>query len=327
MVFVGFHCSHEQRPPSFLLRAAEQAERAGFDGAMCSDHFAPWNPRQGESGFALSWLGAALARTDYPIGMVNAPGQRYHPAIVAQAFATLAEMFPNRFWAALGSGENMNEHITGARWPDKDVRNARLFECVEIIRRLFDGEEVTHSGLVEVHHARLWTRPAAPPPLLATAVSPETAGWATSWAEGLATVAQSPQALAEVVDAYRSNGGRGPCILQVHVSYAETEAAAYALARHEWSNGVVTPPLTWDLEQPDDFDTLAAQLDEREFEQRLRQAVLIDADPVSLADRVADLVRIGFDRVYLHHVGEDQDAFLDVAASTLLPRLREEVTA
>lgn len=327
MVFVGFHCSHEQRPPRALLAAAQAAERAGFDGAMCSDHFAPWNARQGESGFALSWIGAALATTSYPIGMVNAPGQRYHPAIVAQAFATISEMFPGRFWAALGSGENMNEHITGDPWPDKEVRNARLRESVDVIRRLFDGEEVTHHGLVEVHRARLWTRPAEPPPLFAAAVSPETAAWAASWADGLATVAQPPEALERVVDAYRSRGGRGPCILQVHVSYADTDAEAYAMARHEWINGVVAPPLAWDLQQPHEFDAAASELDEDTLEQKLREAVLVDADPSALGERIADLVGIGFDRVYLHHVGEQQDGFLDVAQSALIPRLRAEVAA
>lgn len=319
---VGFHCSHEQRPPSTLLQVVQAAEAAGFDDAMCSDHFAPWNPRQGESGFAMSWIAAALARTSFPIGMVNAPGQRYHPAIVAQAFATIAEMFPGRFWAALGSGENMNEHITGAAWPDKQERNTRLWECVDVMRRMFDGEEVTHRGLVDVHRARLWTRPAEPPPLLATAVSPETAAWAASWADGLATVAQSPEALARVVDAYRSNGGRGPCVLQVHVSFAASDAEAYAHARGEWTNGVVEPPLAWDLEQPEDFDAIVSGLDDRTFEGRLRDAVLIDADAASLAERIDALARIGFERVYLHHVGEDQGPFLEVARSTVLPRLR-----
>lgn len=322
MVSVGFHCSHEQLAPSVLLRTVSAAEQAGFDGAMCSDHFAPWNPRQGESGFALSWIGAALARTSFPIGMVNAPGQRYHPAIVAQAFATISEMFPGRFWAALGSGENMNEHITGHPWPGKDVRNARLRESVDVIRRLFDGEEVTHRGLVDVHRARLWSRPAEPPPLFATAVSAETAEWAASWADGLATVAQSPEALTRVVDAYRSHGGRGPCILQVHVSLAESDAAAYAHARDEWTNGLVSPPQAWDLEQPEDFDAILSHLDDRTVEERLRAAVLIDDDAGSLAERVTELVRIGFDRVYLHHVGEEQTPFLEAAATTLIPRLR-----
>jgi len=319
MVFVGFHASHEQIPPSALLAAVEAAEGVGFDGAMCSDHLAPWNPRQGESGFAFSWLGAALARTQFSLGMVNAPGQRYHPVIVAQALATLEEMFPGRFWAALGSGEAMNEHVTADPWPAKPVRTARLAESVEVIRRLFAGEEVTHDGLVKVHRARLWTRPAAPPPLLATAVSAETAGWAATWADGLATVAQAPQALERVVDAYRSGGGRGPCVLQVHVSLADTDAAAYAIAKDQWRNGLVSPPLAWDLEQPEDFDAAVGEVDEAQ----LRQAVLVDSDPAALADRIAALARIGFDRVYLHHVGREQDDFLDAAARGILPRLTE----
>lgn len=318
MVLIGFHASHEQLPPSTLLTAVQDAESVGFDGAMSSDHFAPWHPRQGQSGFALSWLGAALARTDYSIGMVNAPGQRYHPAVVAQAFATLAEMFPSRFWAALGSGENMNEHITGDPWPPKEVRNQRLRECVGVIRRLFDGEEVTHEGLVDVHRARLWTRPAEPPPLFATAVSAETAGWAASWADGLATVAQPPEALTHVVDAYRSRDGRGPCVLQVHVSFAETDSEALYHARAEWSHALVPPPRAWDLEQPEDFERAVREIDD----EKLREAVLIDTDPAALAERIAGLVRIGFDRVYLHHVGEDQSAFLAAAASDIIPNLR-----
>ncbi|MFC8681295.1 TIGR03885 family FMN-dependent LLM class oxidoreductase [Microbacterium ureisolvens] len=319
MVFIGFHASHEQILPSELLTAVQRAEAAGFDGAMCSDHFAPWNPRQGESGFAFSWLGAALARTGFTIGMVNAPGQRYHPAIVAQAFATLEEMFPGRFWAALGSGEAMNEHITGDPWPAKDVRNDRLAESVDVIRRLLAGEEVTHEGLVSVHRARLWSRPAAPPPLLATAVSAETAAWAASWAEGLATVVQAPESLERVVDAYRSHGGTGPCALQVHVSIADTDAEAYAIAKDQWRNGLVSPPLAWDLEQPEDFDAAVGEVDEA----KLRQAVLVDPDPISLAERIAELAAIGFDRVYLHHVGREQDYFLDAASSGILPRLKE----
>src|SRR5690554_6560764 len=116
MTVVGFHASHEQVHPAGLLDAVQRAEEAGFSAAMCSDHWAPWSERQGESGYAWSWLGAALARTSLTFGVVTAPGQRYHPAISAQAIATLAAMFPGRFWAALGSGQNVNEHITGHAW-------------------------------------------------------------------------------------------------------------------------------------------------------------------------------------------------------------------
>lgn len=134
MAVVGIHASHEQIDPTDLLVAVQLAEQAGFTGAMCSDHVSPWSERQGHSGFAWAWLGAALQATSLPFGVVNAPGQRYHPAIVAQAIATLATMFEGRLWVALGSGEASNEHITGAPWPRKDVRNARLGECVAIIR-------------------------------------------------------------------------------------------------------------------------------------------------------------------------------------------------
>ncbi len=318
MVLVGYHASHEQLPPSALLRAAVRAEQAGFDGAMCSDHLAPWGVRQGESGFAWSWLGAALAATSFSLGVVNAPGQRYHPVVIAQAVATLEEMFPGRFWAALGSGEAMNEHVTGDPWPPKDERNARLDESINVMRRLLAGEEVSHDGRVRVHRARIWSRPAAPPPLLGAAVSAETSGWLAGRVDGLATVAQSPAALRDVVDAYRSAGGEGPCVLQVHLSLAETDAAALALARDQWRNGLIGPPRAWDLEQPEDFDAATVDPDETE----LRRAVLVDTDAAALAERIAALVGLGFDRVYLHHVGTDQEAFLARAEAELLPALR-----
>jgi G6PDH family F420-dependent oxidoreductase len=175
MPIIGWHASHEQIAPSRLLADVQHAESAGFQAAWSSDHFSPWSTRQGESGFAFAWLGAALSATSFPFGMVNAPGQRYHPAIVAQAVGTLAEMFPGRLTVALGSGEFSNEHITGEPWPDKATRNARLGECVQVIRSLLNGTEVTHDGLVRVDRARLWTVPDEQPALFATAVSEATA--------------------------------------------------------------------------------------------------------------------------------------------------------
>ncbi|MBY8851908.1 LLM class flavin-dependent oxidoreductase, partial [Saccharothrix sp. MB29] len=134
MTVIGVHASHEQVHPTVLLDAVRRAEEVGFDAAMSSDHFSPWSSRQGQSAFAWSWLGAALQATSLPFGVGNAPGQRYHPAIIAQAIGTLGAMYPGRFWAALGSGEASNEHITGEVWPDKATRNARLRECVEVVR-------------------------------------------------------------------------------------------------------------------------------------------------------------------------------------------------
>ncbi|MEG9492739.1 MAG: TIGR03885 family FMN-dependent LLM class oxidoreductase [Microbacterium aurum] len=306
-------------PPSALLTCVQRAEAAGFDGAMCSDHYAPWGVRQGESAFAWSWLGAALATTRFSLGVVNAPGQRYHPAVIAQAIATLGEMFPGRFWAALGSGEAMNEHITGDPWPPKPERNDRLKASVDVIRRLLAGERVDAAGAVTVHDARLWTRPEVRPPLLGAAVSPETAEWLGGWVDGLATVAQQPADLQQVLDAYAAGGGTGERVLQVHVSWAGSDEEAMAIARDQWPNGLVGPPEAWDLEQPEDFDARTRQIDDAE----LRRAVVVAADPDDLVAQVAAMTSLGFDRVYLHHVGRDQAPFLAAAERVLLPLLRE----
>ncbi|WP_349290460.1 TIGR03885 family FMN-dependent LLM class oxidoreductase [Microbacterium sp. 2FI] len=317
MVLVGYHASHEQVPPSRLLAAVVRAEQAGFDAAMCSDHLAPWGVRQGESGYAWSWLGAALAATSFSLGVVTAPGQRYHPVITAQAIATLEEMFPGRFWAALGSGEAVNEHITGDAWPVKERRNTRLEQSVHVIRDLLAGNEVTHDGEITVHRARVWSLPASPPPLLGAAVTAETAGWVAQWADGLATVAQPPDVLEGVVRAYRDAGGRGPRVLQVHVALEDTEDEALRVVREQWRHAVI-PSSLWDIEQPEDFDALAGD----PSDEKLRQGALVSADASELADRIAALAHLGFDRVYLHGVGTDQSAFLDRAERDLLPALR-----
>jgi probable non-F420 flavinoid oxidoreductase len=317
MTVFGIHASHEQIHPLALLHAMRLAEDAGFGAAMCSDHFAPWSTRQGESGFAWSWLGAALQATQLPFGAVNAPGQRYHPAIVAQAAATLAAMYPGRFWVALGSGEASNEHITGDRWPAKPVRNARLRECVAVIRALLAGEEVSHDGLVTVDRARLWTRPDRPPPLLGAAVSVETARWAAEWADGLATVVQDRDHLRRMVEAYRGAGGRGPLVLQVHLSYAADEETALGIAHDQWRTNVFPPPLCWDLDTPEAFDLAAAHVPPA----AVRDAVLVSADPAQHASWLHDLADLGFDEIYLHHVGVEQREFIDVFGAKVLPQL------
>ena len=340
MVRVGFHNSHEQVHPSALLAATRYAQERGFDAAMCSDHWAPWQSTQGHSGFAWTWLGSALASTSLPFGVVNAPGQRYHPAIIAQAAATLAAMYPGRFWVALGSGENMNEHITGDGWLPKHVRDARLVECVEVIRALLDGEEVTHDGLVKVDRAKLWTLPDVKPLLIGPAVSATTARNHARWADGLVTVNQPVEALRRVVGEYRDAGGRGEISLQVHVSFAPTDAEALRLAREQWAGNAIGPPVAWDLDTPEAFDAIADKVSD----EVIRGSVLVEHDPQRLADRLVELAQVGFDAVYLHQVATDVqpadekhpdaeptatprsaslEAFVDVAAEHLLPVLKE----
>ena len=315
---LGFHASHEQIPPSQLLADVEHAEQAGFEMAMCSDHFGPWSVRQGHSGYAWSWLGAALARTGLDFGCVCAPGQRYHPAVVAQKIATLGEMFPGRFWTALGSGEASNEHITGERWPRKEVRTRRLEECVDVIQRLLDGEEVSHDGLVTVDRARLWDVPSVRPRLIGPAVSVASAGRVAAWADGLVTINQPVSVLRDIVSAYRDAGGRGPLALQVHLSWAPTRAEADAIAFDQWRSNVFTEPVNWDTETQQGFDVMAEHVDL----EAVRGAVEVSHDLSWHRDRLAELAAVGFDDLYLHHVGQEQTAFLDTFGSEVLPALR-----
>ena len=319
MTIVGWHASHEQIAPSRLLEAVRLADELGFDAGMSSDHFSPWSERQGESGFAWSWLGAAMASTAMPFGVVNAPGQRYHPAIIAQAVATLAEMFPGRLWVALGTGEASNEHITEAGWPEKGTRTARLLECVDVIRALLGGDDVSHHGLIEVDRARLWTLPETPPPLIGAAVTAETAALVGGWADGLVTVNQEPSALERVIGAFREGGGVGkPAYLQVHVSWAPSQDTALAIAHDQWRTNVFSPPLCWDLDQPSHFDAAATFVRPDD----VRRSVLVSADPAWHCDRLCELAALGFDGLWIHHVGQSQRAFLETFAEHVVPVVR-----
>ena len=318
MTLLGFHASHEQVPPSALLAAAIQAEEVGFDAAMCSDHLAPWGTRQGESGYAWSWLGAALQATSLPFGVVTAPGQRYHPAVAAQAIATLAEMFPGRFWAALGSGEAMNEHVTGDRWPDKETRDERLLECVAVIRALLRGEEVTHRGLVTVDRARVWSRPERPPELFGAAVSAETAERVASWADGMITVHQPLDALRKTIDAFRAAAPGKPVYVQVHLSWADNDDEALAIAHDQWRTNVFDSSLAWNLELPEQFDAAAVHVPP----DAVRETVIISAEPAEHVDRLGAILALGVDGLFLHHVGKEQARYLDTFGAKVLPELR-----
>ena len=317
MPVIGFHNSHEQIHPSELLAAVQRAEQAGFTAAMCSDHLMPWSERQGHSAFAWSWLGAALQSTQLPFGVVNAPGQRYHPVIIAQAIGTLGAMYEGRFWAALGSGENANEHVTGGEWLRKDLRNRRLRECVDIIRALLAGEEVTHDGLVTVDRAKVWTRPKVMPKLIGPAVTPETASWVAEWADGFVTIEQPPDTLRTMIDNYRNAGGQGPLILQIHLSYAPTQDEAMAIAYDQWRTNIYPPPICWDLETVEAFDVVSTPVRPED----VAKAVFVSSDPAVHAQHLSDLLELGFDEIYLHHVGQTQTEFIDVFGEKVLPQL------
>jgi coenzyme F420-dependent glucose-6-phosphate dehydrogenase len=316
---IGFHASHEQFPPDRLLRLVQAAEAAGFDAAMCSDHWAPFSEEQGESGFAWSWLGAALQATRFPVGVVNAPGQRYHPAIIAQAAATLAVMFPDRFWLAVGSGQRLNEHITGEAWPAKADRNERLREAADVMRRLWAGETVSHAGHITLSEACLWTRPERPPLLVGAAVTPETAAWVAGWADALITVSQPDRQLDVVVEAFRANGGDAkPMYLQAHLAYAPTEAEARAAAFAQWRQNTLSNSVMTELAHPSQISDAAAHVTPN----GLDAAVRISADLGRHAEWIhGDLAR-GFEAVYLHEVGPEQERFVETFGREVLPQLR-----
>jgi probable non-F420 flavinoid oxidoreductase len=315
---IAYHASHEQFAPAELLAWTCRAEAHGFDAFNSSDHFAPWQ-QNGQSGFAWSWLGAALQATQLKASVVCAPGQRYHPAIIAQAAATLAEMYPGRFTLNLGSGEAINEAVTGAPWPPKAQRQARLLECVQVIRRLWAGEEVEHAGLVRVKRARLYTLPRRAPAIFAAALSEETARWAGDWADGLVTTARPLAELEQLVAAFRANGGAGkPLHLKVDISYAASEPAALEGAMREWRMAGVPAGVLEDAQQPEDIERAAAAV----TPEQLRKAVHIGADLAEHTARLNNYAALGFERLILHNVNREQAEFIEQFGRHVLPALR-----
>jgi probable non-F420 flavinoid oxidoreductase len=316
---VGIHFSHEQRSPSALLRDAKLAAGAGLRIGMCSDHFRPWSERQGHSGFTWSWLAAALEATPLSLGTVCAPGQRYHPAIVAQAAATLAEMFPDRFWVALGSGEALNEAITASPWPSRADRDARLKECVDVIRALWAGETVTVEGHIKAKEARLYVRPARAPMLIGAALSEPKARAIGEWADGMITVAAPPDALRRIVEAFREGGGTDkPVFLQVALSFAPTEEEAIFAAHDQWRQSVLSHQQFSDLETPEDFDRASRHASPDD----VRQKVRVSSDIARHLAWLEEDRAIGIDRFYLHNVARDhQERFIEACATRLAPAL------
>ncbi|HTN62165.1 MAG TPA: TIGR03885 family FMN-dependent LLM class oxidoreductase [Devosia sp.] len=319
MVQIGYHASHEQFAPSHLLALGQKAELAGFDCIKSSDHFHPWSERQGQSGFAWSWLGAAMQTSMLPFGIISAPGYRYHPAILAQAATTIGEMFPGRLWLALGSGEAINEAITGEIWPEKAERNARLAECVNVIRALMKGEQVTHRGRVTVIEARLYSLPSQPIPMFGAAVTPQTAAFVGAWADGLLTTGNNIAVLRKVIDAFRANGGDSkPVHVQLALSWAQTTDEAYAQALDQWAPAAIGGEVNWDLRRPSDFDMVGRTVGRLE----IGQCVLVSADLGPHIERIARIIDLGVGTVHLHCVGRNQERFIERFGEKVLPHFK-----
>ncbi|MDQ3278045.1 MAG: TIGR03885 family FMN-dependent LLM class oxidoreductase [Bacteroidota bacterium] len=315
----GYQASHEQFTPSELLRFTALAEKAGFTAINSSDHFYPWSKRQGQSGYSFSWLGASMATSSLPHGVVCTPGYRNHPAIVAQAAATLSEMFPNRFWIALGSGEALNERITGEKFPIKSERNERLRECADIIKRLLNGETVTHFGRVTVESAKLYSLPKVKPLLVGAAVTKETAAWMGSWADGMITVHKPYEQLKEVVDAFRNNGGEGkPVFLKVQLSYASSEEEALEGAYDQWRTNIFSSTALAELWQVEQFDMVGEFVKPEDVKENVR----VSSNLEQHIDWLRQDMSLGFERIILHNVNRLQEDFIDTFGQKVLPALQ-----
>ncbi|ACA20610.1 luciferase family protein [Methylobacterium sp. 4-46] len=322
MTLFSYHASHEQVAPRDLLAHVQRAEQAGFDGAFSSDHLQPWSAAQGQSGFAWAWLGAALQATQrLTFGIITVPGGwRYHPAVLAQAVATLGQMYPGRLpWVALGSGQALNESVTGTPWPDRPERHARLREGAEIMRALLAGETVTHRGRVSALDAKVWSRPETPTRLVGAATTPETAAWLGTWADGLLTVGSRPEALAPIVEAFRETGGADkPIFLKLDLSFARDPAEALAQAHAAWRFNQLGSPVAWELRSPAEFDAASRFVRPED----MHAQVLVSADLGEMTERIAACAALGFDSIDLHQVGGGQAAFIDAFGERVLPALR-----
>ncbi|MET0853591.1 MAG: TIGR03557 family F420-dependent LLM class oxidoreductase [Microterricola sp.] len=323
-VQVGYAAMSEQFHPRELVELCQVAEQAGFDGVMAADHFQPWVPAQGQAAYVWNVLTAVAERTRGDVGPgVICPSFKAHPALVAQASATLAAMYPGRHWLGLGSGEALNEHIVGGYWPEAPERIARMWEAISIIKKLFSGKDVKHRGEhFTLEKTRLWTFDERPPIYIATSgpitakrtgregdgiITPgapieKVAGLMAKFAEGAREVGKDPAAM--------------PRILQLHLSWAPSHEEALANAMREWPNAGMKFPKD-DIRSPFDFEQIAKLVRPEDFEGRL----LISSDPDEHRAVIQSYLDVGIDRVYLHNVGRNQREWIDVFAREVIPKL------
>jgi G6PDH family F420-dependent oxidoreductase len=312
---LGYTLSSEEFDGPSLVAQAERAEEAGFAFASISDHFHPWVEEQGESPFVWAILGAISQRTErieLTTG-VTCPTVRIHPAIVAQAAATAASLLPGRFSLGVGSGENLNEHILGGRWPGVVERQERLAEAIEVIRGLWEGKLISHRGKhFTVENARLYSLPAEPPPLLIAVAGESSVELAAQLGDGL--IGTAP--ISESVEQFRSEGGASkPTYGQLHVCWAEEEDAAKKLALKQWPNGAISGSYFLELPLPAHFEEAAETLDEED----IAESIVCGPDPERHLAAIQEYVDAGYDHVHVHQIGPDQEGFLRFYEREVLP--------
>ena len=325
MVVMGYAAMMEQFSPTELLTLCERAEDVGFSTVMASDHFHPWVPEQGESGFSYAFMAALGERTKQRFGPgVICPSIRYHPAMVAHMASTLEAMYPGRTYLGIGAGEALNEAIVGGPWPDAGHRSRMMFEAIEIIEKLFTGDRVKHEGrYFTMGSARLYTLPDTPPPIYVATAGPLNAMRTGRYTDGMITVGAPEERIEGLFSQFEKGAKRADKdasnmmkMLQIHVSYAESDKIATENAVKEWPNGGMAFPKA-DIRQPEDFQAMAKLVDAKHYENR----VFISSDPEAHLEHVRKWASFGFDEIYVHNVGRNQEEFIAVYGEHVLPHV------
>ena len=318
MTQFGYALSSEEHRPNDLVKYARQAEETGFTFALISDHYHPWINEQGHSPFVWSVIGGIAQVTEtLQLGTgVTCPTMRIHPAIIAQAAATAAAMMPGRFFLGVGTGENLNEHILADRWPPHDIRLAMLEEAVDLIRTLWSGETISYWGnFYTVEDARIYTLPEEPPPIMVAAGGSETAEAAGQVGDGL--ISTSPKA--ELIQQFNEAGGDGkPYYGQVTVCWAESEEKARRIAYEQWPNSALTGELTQELRTVTHFEQAVKMVSEDDVAQK----IVCGPDRRRHLENIQKFIDAGYDHVYIHQVGPDQEGFFKFYEREILPDLK-----
>ncbi len=320
MVEIGYALSSEEHSPNKLLKYAQRAEDSGFTLAMVSDHYHPWLSSQGNSAFAWSVLGGIAATTKtLRLGTaVTAPIMRYHPAIIAQAAATIQMMSEGRFILGVGTGEYLNEHILGDVWPEAKIRIQMLDEAIDVLRQLWTGEEVSFYGeFYVVDRAKLYSLPENPPPIYYAAAGDNSAEHGGEIADGFISTAPKKS----LVQAFDKGGGSGkPKIAQATVCYADTEDKALDIVYKYWRQSGLPDPLSADLTTTDHFEA-ASKLVTKED---IRKHWVLGPDSQPFIESLQKYIDAGFEQVVIHDIGPDQESFLRFAEREIIPHFQGE---
>jgi coenzyme F420-dependent glucose-6-phosphate dehydrogenase len=318
MVTIGYALSSEEHPAPDLVAFAQRAEAVGFEYAMISDHFHPWIETQGQSPFVWGVLGSiAASTTRLRVGTgVTCPTFRYHPAIVAQAAATIATLMPDRFMLGVGTGEALNEHVVTSHWPPYRERAERLEEAIEIIRALWTGEKVRHHGTYyNVENAQLYSRPETPPSLVVAGGGPHAAQLAGRIGDALINFAPD----ASVVEQFEAAGGQGkPKYIQYNVCYDESEERARKIARAVCPTVALKGELGQLLPDPEHYE----QAVELVTEDAIAEVIVCGPDRERHIDGLRKCIDAGFDHVHVDQVGPDQESFFRFYEREILPEFR-----